>query len=41
MDRYVVVQQVGKGSYGAVYLAKLKVDRCVSLRARVGRSLLA
>jgi hypothetical protein len=28
-DRYVTVKQVGKGSYGAALLVKLKIDPCV------------
>ncbi len=32
-ERYTVVKQIGKGSYGAALLAKLKIDRCGS-RAR-------
>ena len=37
MERYTIVKQIGKGSYGAVYLAKLKADRCAPCKRPVGR----
>lgn len=34
MERYKLDRQIGKGSYGAVYLAHLKIDACVATRPR-------